>query len=202
MTLTFDDGGLRANLEHAPNVTGVQLQKWMDMVVKHLAKAVQANIAKGGGFIGRRTGTLARSITFAVTISAGQIVGDVWPDLAIAPYGEIQETGGTIVPKHGVALAVPLPAMLTPNGVARGTAAAVKANPQAFGFVGTFIAKGVIFGKIARGAIVPLFALKGSVTLPARRYLAQTLAAELNWIQSALETVTGETVTLITDGRA
>jgi hypothetical protein len=198
ITLRYDDAGLHADLTRAPQVTGLQLQKWMDRVVKHLVKAVQANIRKGDGLIGRRTGTLARAITGAVTtVATGQVVGDVWPDPTVAPYGSIQEDGGTIVPRTARMLTIPLAAMLTGNGVARGTARQLRDNPGAFGFTGTFVRHDVIFGKRGRAQIIPLFALKARVTIPAHRYLATTLTQEIVWIQDDLERATGEAVTLI-----
>lgn len=196
ITLTYTDAGLSANLSRAPEVTAIQMQKWMDRVVKYVAAAVQKNIG-ADGLIGRRTGNLARAITSLVTITgAGQVVGTVWPNRDLVPYGDIHEDGGTIVPRHAQFLTIPLAAMLTGNGVARGTAQQVRQSPQAFGFTGTFVAKGVIFGKTGQ-QIIPLFALKSSVVIPARHYLATTLTQSLAWMQNDLERLTGESVTLI-----
>jgi hypothetical protein len=121
----------------------------------------------------------------------------VFVDSSKAIYGNIQEHGGTVLPKKGQFLAIPLPAMQTRNGVSRGSAGDVKANPAAYGFVGTFVRKSVIFGKMEDKSIIPLFALKKSVTLPARRYLELTLEQELKWGVNKLEEITRETVQLL-----
>lgn len=196
--MLYSDNGIHVNLARAPQVTNLQLQKWMDRTVKYVAAAVQKNIGRSG-LIGRRTGNLARAIRSVVTVTGlGQVVGTVWPDRDIVPYGDIHEDGGTIVPKTARSLAIPLAAMLTPNGVARGTAAQLRQNPQAFGYRGTFAAKGVIFGTQMGGrSIVPLFALKPSVVIPARHYMATTLTQSIVWMQDELERLTGEAVTLI-----
>lgn len=205
--MTFDDGGLSVNVSQAPQATPIVLQKWMTRVVQHVHQAVARNIGDGG-LIGRRSGNLARAIVDLVTVTSDGATGAVWPDPAKAPYGAIQESGGTIVPTRAQALAIPLPAMLTGNGVARGTAAQVRDNPAAFGFKATFIPKGhdVIMGTLLgsgsrpkglkghAGDIVPLFALKPSVTIPGRHYLDITLRQELTWIADQLEQLTGDIV--------
>jgi hypothetical protein len=210
IALKFDDRGLAVNLSQARPVIGMQLQKWMTRVLAHLHAAVNRNIASGG-LIGRRSGTLSRALMELVTVTDGGIVGELWPDPAKAPYGGIQEDGGTITPKKGTMLTIPLAAMLTGNGVARGTARQVKDNPTSFGFQSSFIPKGkhVIMGVIAdarfagtrgnggRGAAIPLFALVPSVTLPGRHYLATTLIQEWQWIADELETITNETVSVL-----
>lgn len=202
ITLTFTDDGLRVNLAQAPQVIGVQLQKWMSLVIAHLHSAVVRNMGDGG-LIGRRTGNLSRSLLELITVTPGGIMGQLWPDPDKVPYGSIQEDGGTITPKNAQALTIPLEAMLTGNGVARGTAAAVRANPQAFGFKATFIPKGhnVIMG-IPEGArksvtAIPLFALVPSVTIPARKYLATTLIQEWAWIADQLEQTASDIVNVL-----
>jgi hypothetical protein len=198
--LTFTDGGLSVSLEKAPQVIGLQLQKWMTRVLAHLHAAVNRNIGDGG-LLGRRTGNLARALQEVLTVSSDGIVGELFPDPTKVAYGGIQEEGGTVIPSKAHALAIPLEAMLTGNGVARGTAADVRANPSAFGFVSTFIPKGhsVIMGKEAGkgGGVIPLFALKPSVTIPGRHYLAITLLQEWAWIADALEAATGDIVNVL-----
>lgn len=193
IALQYDDRGLSVHLEKAPAVTRLQLQKWMTQVTQHLHRAVVRNMGDGG-LIGRRTGTLARSMRDRVYADAADIIGEVWPDPDKAPYGRIQEEGGTIVPRRSQFLAIPLSAMRTANGVARGSAAQVHASPGAFGFARTFIRRGIIFGATAGkpGSVIPLFVLKRSVIIPARHYLDITLRQELPWIVDALERITGE----------
>lgn len=201
ITLTYDDGGLSVNLANAGQATRALFIRWMTDVVRHLHGAVAQNIGSGG-LIGRRTGSLARALKDDVTPTPDGAIGTVWPDPELAPYGAIQETGGTITTKKAAALTIPLEAMLTGNGVARGTAAQVKANPQAFGYVATFIPKGhsTIFGKAEDGSTIPLFALKPSVTIPAHNYLDITLRQELGWIADRLERLSGDYVTVAFGG--
>lgn len=193
--LTFDDGGLRVNLSQAQNVLSVQLQKWLTLSLAHLHAAVARNMGDGG-LIGRRTGDLARALMTLVTIDDHSVSGDLFPDPDKVAYGSIQEDGGTIVPRNAQALTIPLEAMLTGNGVARGIAGQVRQDPEAFGFVATFIPKNhhVIMGKEPGGGIIPLFALVPSVTIPARHYLATTLIQEWPWIADLLEQLTGDAV--------
>jgi hypothetical protein len=91
--------------------------------------------------------------------------------------------------------------MNTGNGVARASAHQVRDNPSAYGFKSTFIPKGkhVIMG-VPLGAsktIVPLFALKPSVTIPGRHYLETTLTQNWSWIADRLEKITGEATNVI-----
>lgn len=198
--LTFDAGGLTVNLANAKPVIGASLQKWLTQVLAHLHAAVARNMGDGG-LIGRRTGNLARSLMELVTVTEDGVVGTLWPDPDKVAYGSIQEDGGTILPKTARALTVPLEAMLTGNGVARGTAAQVRDDPSAFGFSATFIPKGrsVIMGKLPgkNAGIVPLFALVPSVTILGRHYLATTLIQEWAWIADLLESITGDAVNVL-----
>lgn len=212
--MSISDGGLSLNLKAAPSVTALQVQRFVTDVVNHLVGAVQKNIGSGG-LIGRRTGDLARAMMATVEAFPAGAVGEVFPDPAKVAYGSIQEDGGTIVPKNAQMLAIPLAAMLTGNGVARGSALQVAQSPGAFGFSSTFIPKGhhVIFGvpegapRGGRGAgaqsliglshlgtVVPLFALVRSVTLPGLHYMATTFTQETSWIAARLEELTGDVV--------
>lgn len=200
ITIQFDDAGLSVNLSKAKQVTPTLLQRWMSDVTKHLHTAVVRNIAKGG-LVGRRTGNLARAVKDQVNVIPNGVVGIVWPDPEMVAYGAIQEEGGTVVPKNGQFLAIPLDAMLTGNGVARGTAGQVRDNPGGFGFTGTFVHDGIVFGKQGnRGSIIPLFALKRSVTIPATHYLSTTLVQETTWMAARLEKLTGEMVAVSFSG--
>lgn len=200
ITITYDDRGLALRLQDSPRLTALTFQRWMTDVVTHLVGAVQQNIGQGG-LIGRRTGTLARAIMSRVTATTAGPIGEVFPDLTKAPYGGIQEEGGVIIPSKAAALAIPLEAMLTGNGVARGTAAQVKANPGAFGFTSTFIPKGhnVIMGRVSgrEGSAIPLFALKQSVVIPATHYLTTTLTQEITWIADRLEQIARDVVNVV-----
>ena len=191
--------GIAVRLSQASTVTQQMLDRWMQDVAQHMVGAVQRNIGPGG-LIGRRTGTLARAIVFTIEKGTQSIQGDLYVDPAVAVYGGIQEEGGTIVPTHGQFLAIPLPPMLTGNLVARGTAADVRANPEAYGFIATFIPRGkhVIMAKVTPYDLpISIFALKTSVTLPGRHYMSTTLVQETTWIADRLEQIANEDVSVI-----
>ncbi len=198
ISLTYTDAGMQVSLAQAPQVIGLQLQKWITQVMYHLQAAVARNMGSGG-LIGVRTGDLRRALKTVIAVGDGGVVGELYPDDALVAYGAIQEEGGTVIPRNATALAIPLSAMQTGNGVARGTAAQVRANPQAFGFSSTFIPKGhdVIMGKELGGGVIPLFALKPSVVIPARHYMATTLLQEWAWIADLLEQITGDAVNVL-----
>lgn len=90
-------------------------------------------------------------------------------------YADILETGGTIVPVNKQFLAIPIGDALTPAGVPRFTAQQLKDG--ATNYEGSVIIGGIIFGLSQtkkRSNMTPLFALKTSVTIPAKRYLSTT----------------------------
>ena len=194
ITVTYNDNGLNLNLSRAPKVMQDQLVKWMTRVVEHIKKAVAKNIREGQ-FINNRSGNLANAIISMVTVTPENVVGEVWPDLTKAPYGDIQEVGGTITPKRAQHLTIPLEALAG----TKATASEVISNPGAFGFKSTFVPKGksVIMGNFGGGEIVPLFALKRFVVIPAHRYISGTFEQELPWILEALENATDEATKLI-----
>lgn len=136
-----------------------------------------------------RTGMGRRSIFHRVVTEAPNgatlVVGS---DLTQARYMRAQEKGATITPKNSRFLTIPLDAAKTARrGVAKFTARELFDNPAAFGYRSAFIAKGVIFGSKAKGAIVPLFALKRSVTLKPVGYLADTASSQEPWIRAQFE---------------
>jgi hypothetical protein len=193
--IEFNDGGLSVSLANAPAVTTLLLQKFVTGVETHLLGALARNMGNGG-LIGVRTGDLRRALKMQPpVVTTDGIEGSVYVDPAQVAYGAIQEEGGTVVPKTAQFLAIPLEAMQTGNGVARGTARQVISEPGAFGFSGTFVAKGVIFGKEG-GDIIPLFALKSEVTLPGRHYLSETLTQEAAWIEDYADQTLGELVSV------
>jgi hypothetical protein len=174
---------------------GPTLLAALERVGARLHRDIVNEKLSGGGILEPRTGNLKRAVFHRVEAVSDTLASvGLGFDLSIAPYGRIQELGGVITPKIGAALAIPLEAMQTAKGVARGTAREVKDNPEAFGYTGTFIRKGVIFGRLslygkltkdqarlAEGNIVPLFVLKTSVTLEAREPMQSTLANDAEW---------------------
>lgn len=172
-------------------------------------RATAANIGPGQ-VVGVRTGTMQRSLfTSGVTETGDGTEIHVGYDLSKAPYARMQEMGGTVYPRNAAHLTIPLPAMLTANGVARGTARDVIASPQAFGYASTFTRNDVIFGVLGKTSTgrtrtrtmkdtgevrtsVPLFALKSSVELKARPALRDGLASSRDVILGLLQKAVGE----------
>jgi len=107
-------------------------------------------------------GSLRQSIGSKVTTSGQGIRGVIGSGVNIGkrlPYANIHETGGVVKPKTAKFLTIPFPGIF---GRARD-------------FNNTFIAKNVIFQKTGKDSFRPLFSLKRSVNIPARRYLSKTL---------------------------
>lgn len=167
-------------------VTAKNLLGVMRTIVNRVAATARKKVRRGSGVLNHRTGNLGRAIFGRVELSENDIVGRVGVDLAKARYGRIQELGGTVRPVNGQFLAVPLGPALTGNGVARCSARQFLENPSILGFDGAFIAKGVVFGKTGRDRIEPVFALKRSVTIPARSYLRSSVEDERAYIMQAL----------------
>lgn len=115
----------------------------------------------------RRTGELSRSIHFEVK---GQQLNTLTLRIySDSPYAKIQEFGGTIKPKNAQWLAIPLDAVKTGTGVARG-------GPR--DYENTFFAKSkkgnlILFQK-NEGKVTPLFVMKKEVTIPPRLGLHTT----------------------------
>lgn len=116
----------------------------------------------------RRTGNLEHLVIEPIVSHGGRagFTGRVGSPMIYAP---VQEYGGEIHAKNHPHLAIPLQAIKTTRGVARGTARSVIANPSSFGFDSTFYRSSsqIIFGRRG-GTVSPLFKLQESVTLPAR----------------------------------
>lgn len=139
-----------------------------------------------GSVLKRGTGNLARSVRHRLEQQGpSKIMGEVGILAGSGPvtkYAAIHLTGGVITPKRAQFLAIPLPAARTASGVPRYGSPLRETLKAAFP-AGTFVAKGVLFGKLGattsgrlktKGGsnIVALFALKKSVTIPKRDYLS------------------------------
>jgi hypothetical protein len=141
-----------------------------------LAAAMKRNIK---ALFKQHTGDFVRSISMEPIVDSGdEISGRTGSN---EEYAEAHEEGYWIDAKNVRNLTIPLEAFMTASGVARGSARDVIANPEAFGYDGTFFSKGVLFGKLplgekreAKGATIEgveaLFALKPSIKLPQRRW--------------------------------
>lgn len=128
-----------------------------------------------GSSVGRRSGTLARALTFETTgdrldrlrgrvffdsthITVGTIGGSPH-----TTYAHVHEYGATIVPKRAKWLTIPIGEALTPAGVARGS---IRDFPEGFFLdVREDSLEGLFFVREIGDRIEFLFALKKKVTI-------------------------------------
>lgn len=160
---------LSNQLSAAPDQVHERLSATMTDALNDLANAIKDSAS--GQALNVRSGTLVRSVQpRGVSDEGNALVGTISSEGV--PYANIQEYGGTITPKNVTFLTIPLDAMVTQTG-SRGTAREVIESPESFGYTGTFFAKNILFGKLGKNQIEPLFALKSSVTLPARNWFSE-----------------------------
>lgn len=183
LELSFNSAGVRrfeAVMAQAPRLLQPFLLDGMKRVGLEMERHVKATHLSGGS-LDTRTGTLRRAV-FSRTEAAGEgdAVAVVGVDLGKAPYGRIQEMGGTIRPQRASRLAIPVGEARTAKGVGRFSARDLIANPGAFGYTGAFFRKNVLFGTRGQQA-VPLFALKPQVTIKATGYLRNTGSEKRVW---------------------
>jgi len=188
ITITTNARQVIADMSGVPAKLQAGAKHLLSVVIAPRLHQIVANekITKGG-ILEPRSGNLGRSIFSRVEERDGlygvlkDLVALVGFDLSIAKYGRLQEQGGTVRPTKGQFLAIPIGNALTDNGVPRFTAREFMESPGRLGYTGAFVAKGVIFGQLMKD-VTPLFVLKRSVTIPARRPLASTLERETPWI--------------------
>lgn len=138
-------------------------------------RALKLNIS--GPILKVRSGRLRSSIGSMITFednSLKAVIGSGARQGERVSYANIHETGGTITPKAGSFLTIPLKAAMTSAGVQRFTARDVINNRTKY--ITSFIRKGIIFGVLPgkSNRITPLFILKTSVNIPARYYMSRT----------------------------
>ena len=166
------------------NTTSLALQRH---IKQDLFSSYSGGVA-GKGIVYSRSGELKRNITAipattdGETVSGGINIGTIYNRVIFGKAGQVTH----IVPKNAQALTIPLPAAMNSNGTARGSAR----DKAIFGE--TFIAKGIIFGKLnyvrgkkagqTKGDIVPLFVLKKSVDVPVQI----TSESLRDWVQPIL----------------
>jgi len=152
-----------------------------DYALLDLDPAVQQNLA--GTILNRRTGNLAARTRVTKATVTGQRVS-ISIETNGVPYGLIHETGGTIRPKSKQFLTIPLPGALTPSGVLRKSAAELQQNPSPFDT--TFIHDGTIIGD-RNDNLTPLFILRKSVEIPARRWASSAVDSTINQFLKRLQ---------------
>jgi len=82
-------------------------------------------------------------------------------------YANILETGGIIRPRRAKYLTIPLSNALTKAGATK--------YPSARDYPNTFVRNGVIYQKVGKRKVVPIFVLRKEVRIPAKRYLSRTV---------------------------
>lgn len=175
--LRLDKGQLKAITDSLDRISprkkfGIIEQAWRAIATKTEATLKEEVIS--GQALKVRSGRLRSSIGSSVYNDEGNITALIGSGVRQGnrvPYANIQETGGVIRPRIAKYLAIPLPAALTPAGVAR-------KRPREY--ANTFVAKTgngnlIIFQRNARKSATPLFVLKKSVTIPASHYLTITI---------------------------
>ena len=199
----------------APKDPITSLEKMIQDLIPKAIQAVNATAKKleakllrqhlsgrGDTSLGRRSGTLARSIktdeaTLQGTIITARITAGV-------NYARIHFTGGTIKASKKF-LTIPTDFAMTNAGVAKGKMVK-EGNKWTFLGMPTFIAKGIIFGyvggpnarsegirqrraageKVSKGQIIPLFILKNSVVIKRR------IDPQVDMVQWAMPVLTEE----------
>ena len=143
-----------------------------------------------------RTGALRKSIDFSVEREADRITGRVGPRSdTVQKYAAMMEFGGTILPKKGRMLAVPLPAAMTGSGVIKGQYNVEDLHTLPLCLIkrkgGTRAYLADVRDLRAGIKITPLFVLVPSVTIAGRHYMQQ--AADwlrpkiIGYLKAALE---------------
>lgn len=167
----------KEDIERAINkVRKISLKEQDSITYKALVDATafveqKLKLNVSGKILKVRSGRLRSSIGSIVIQRNNEPVGIIGSGVRQGkrvPYADIHETGGIITPKRVRWLTIPLRAALTPAGVPRG---------RARDFADTFFAwsGGNLFLFQKQGQnVIPLFILKKSVNIPARRYMSRT----------------------------
>lgn len=184
------DKALAAKLEKSPKGIGVALVAGMVKVGLGL-RGHLAQEELSGQSLDVRTGHGRRSAFYRVETGNEQdVIVVVGNDLRKAKYMRAHDKGAEIVPKRAANLTIPIGAAATAKGVTRFSARDVIANPGSFGYVGTFVRDGIIFGtKGKKERPVPLFILAKRVRLRAVGFLANTLNEKRDWAQRTITDV-------------
>lgn len=149
-------------------------------VLKNMTNLVERKLKFNlTGFILKvRTGNLRNSIGSRIVANNDGVMGLIGSGVRTGKrmiYANILETGGVIVPKKKKWLTIPTSFARTPTGVGRFTAPDVFEGRTRYR--GAVILDNMIFGinDTKRSQITPLFILRKSVKIPAKRYMSKTL---------------------------
>jgi hypothetical protein len=172
---------LGKSFDKAGEVLNAEVRGYLENVAKAIRKrnGFPWPMGTSANTLSARSGALIQSIEDSIGVTGttpSTVQGTIGSKL---PYARIQEYGGTIVPKNGKYLAIPLDAALNQQGIP------LRPGPRFW--TNTFVAKSkagnlLIFQKRGAG-IIPLYVLKTSVTLPARLGLGATVRSQIPFFQ-------------------
>lgn len=171
-----------------PSVLKTELLSFLNTAAATLAKR-HGNPWPGGtssSSLSRRSGALLDAIKNSVKVY-GSTFADITGEIG-APviYGRIQEYGGTIRPRNGKYLTIPLPAALNDDGTPK--------KQSARDWDSTFIIRSrnnsLLIVTKNLGDIVPLYVLKEEVYIPPRLNMGSTLRSGIPYFTDrAIETM-------------
>ena len=184
LTVSKEDIGRinRMLSELDPTVQNKAIHKGLLKASSTVLSRLVSNVS--GIILKRRTGNLAKSMGYRISEGKnGALESQIGSGATLQTnrmiYANILEEGGIIRPKVAKMLAIPIGKALTPSGVARFRPRQITSSGYAHSFIKRSKAGNLIlFGTNKRGAkisITPLFLLKDKVTIPAFRYMAQTV---------------------------
>jgi phage gpG-like protein len=166
---------MMADWDGSAKVLSREMKIFLDEVAKALAQRHSGAWPSGAGpqTLSRRSGGLVASILDSVRVTGATMDSVQGAIGSNKPYARIQEFGGTITPKKGKFLAIPLPAALDSNGLP------LRSSPRDWpnAFCRRSKAGNLLIFQKRGTMIIPLYVLKSSVTIPPRLGLKKTLDA-------------------------
>lgn len=124
--------------------------------------------------LAKRTGALVRALQSGGKVHNAAKLADVYGEISLPGKNRIHEYGGTITPKEGEYLFIPLPAALNGDGTPK------RRNPRQW--QNTFIAESragnlILFQRVGR-KLTPLYALKKQVRVRPRLGLVSQVKSD------------------------
>ena len=204
VTVSTNAAAVSVRYDKAPTLVGTTIVRVLRRIGAGLVRYI-AREKLSGQTLTPRTGTLRRALFWKIFVAERDAVLVVGADAKKAAYAGVQEFGGTIKPVRAKHLAIPLEAARTAKGVARMTAREFMARPEQLGFEHAFVNKrrtAIMGVRRSRGGRVaePVFALKTSVTIPARSYVRAGVAERRDWILGELGLGTQEAIRAALEG--
>jgi phage gpG-like protein len=152
------------------------IEKGLKKSCSSVLERLVANVS--GVILKRRTGNLAKSMGWRIDkvneIPEGIIGSGASLNINRMVYANIHETGGVITPKRAKMLAIPIGRALTRAGVARFKPREITSAGYDNSFIRRTNSGNLILFGTKGSKLIPLFVLKDSVKIPARRYMSIT----------------------------